>query len=83
MKHKVGDLVYYRANKRVFAEENQPSIGVITKCFPRKDTYWIEWLNDNDALYQRAVMTEFSGQAIGWFKRDLEEALKNDGTQNR
>ena len=83
MKHKVGDLVYYRANKRVFAEENQPSIGVITKCSKKKDTYCIKWLNEEDALYQRAVMTEFSGQAIGWFKRDLEEALRNDGTQNR
>jgi|688.fasta_scaffold269693_5 hypothetical protein len=83
MKHKVGDLVYYKANKKVFADKNQPSIGIIAKCFPRKDTYWIEWLNDSDVLYQKLVMTEFSGQAIGWFKRDLQEVLGNDGTQNR
>lgn len=81
-KHSVGDLVYYRANKRVFADENQPSIGVITKCYQRHDIYRVKWLNDEDVLYQREVMTEFTGQAIEWFKRDLEEALKNDGTQN-
>ena len=83
MKHKVGDLVYYKANKKVFADKNQPSIGIIAKCFPRKDTYWIEWLNDSDVPYQKLVMTEFSGQAIGWFKRDLQEVLGNDGTQHR
>jgi hypothetical protein len=85
MKHEVGDLVYYRANKRVFADQNQPSIGIITKRLKVKgvDVYWIKWLNEEDALYQREVMMQFSGQAIGWFKRDLEEVLGNDGTQNR
>ena len=85
MKHEIGDLVYYstRADKKGWASRNQPSIGIITEYSEKRDTYCIKWLNEDDELYQRPLMKEFTGTMIVWFKRDLQEALGNDGTQNR
>lgn len=72
VKHKVGDLVYYK-NIRGFSNVKEPSIGVITKCDFTYDTYHIDWFNENFDL----KTSEFSSLIISWFKRDLEEAIEN------
>lgn len=77
VKHKVGDLVYYKSNKRSFSNENQASIGIITKCYRKKDAYLIKWSNEEDDLFRNAHMVEFSSVIVSWFKRDLEEAIEN------
>ena len=72
--HKIGDLVYQFSGY---------GIGIINEYSEKRDTYCIKWLNEDDELYQRPLMKEFTGTMIVWFKRDLQEALGNDGTQNR
>ena len=85
MNHEVGDLVYYstRADKKGWASRNQSSIGIITEYFENRDCYSVKWLNEDDELYQRPLMKEFTSTMIVWLKRDLQEVLGNGGTQNR